>query len=152
MSALSIKSCLLHTEVFHSPLTSAGVLRSGSCRTTPCACSQRMLETKRTTSSGVRVKCWRPGGVCWRPVRAEGPDCWTPETSSASSVWCVTSCSGWRMSSASSRRRRSPGVWFWPAYALVRRQYWKCACTLVKRDSLFFVGVFETEMAHNDTK
>lgn len=49
------------------------------------------------------------GGTFWKPAKGGGRVCLTPETSSAFSTWYVTSCSGWRTWSASSRPRRNPG-------------------------------------------
>lgn len=55
------------------------------------------------------LRCWRPGRTSWRQWRVGASSSWTPGTSSASLVWCATSCCGWRTSSVSSRPRRSPG-------------------------------------------
>lgn len=78
-------------------LSCDGVCRCDSCRRTRSAFSQHMLETKQMTFSAERARCWKPGGVCWRPVTSAGSAFSTLVTSSGSSAWLGTSCCGWRM-------------------------------------------------------
>lgn len=96
-------------EHWKTSLSFSALRRWSSFRRMRPVCSRRTPATRQTTSSGARVRSWRRGGAFWRRAMGVVRVCSTPATSSASSAWCVTSCCGWRTSSASSRLRRNPG-------------------------------------------
>lgn len=79
------------------------------CRMMQHASRRPMLGRKLMTFTGVNKLWLLPGRVYWKLVRPAGSSCWTQWRSSASSTWCVTSCSGWTVSTCRLMHMTAPG-------------------------------------------